>query len=123
MGAFIVNRPLTLVRCPDGVGGQCFFQKHAWRGQSKEILEAQDPKEKGDQPIIAIDGLHGLLGPVQGGVLEIHAWGTRLADLETPDVLNLDLAPGPGEAWSGTDAAAGEGWDGGREAGDDKIGR
>src|SRR3546814_15854271 len=67
---FIVNRPLALLRCSEGVGGQCFFQKHAWRGQSKEILEGHDPQ--GDASIIAIDSLPGLLGLVQGGVLEIH---------------------------------------------------
>src|SRR3546814_20606811 len=106
MGAFIVNRPLALVRCPDGVGGQCCIQKHAWRGQSKEIREAQDPKEKGGQPIVAIDGLHGLLGLVQGGVLEIHPWGARLDDLEKPALINMDLDPGPGVAWDEIVAAA-----------------
>lgn len=99
MGPFLVNRPLALLRCPDGVGGQCFFQKHAWRGQSKEILLAHDPQEEGDEPIIAIDGLPGLLGLVQGGVLEIHPWGAPLSDLEKPDLINMDLDPGPGVAW------------------------
>lgn len=97
---FVVNRPLALVRCPDGVGGQCFFQKHAWRGQSSEILKAHDPKDSPDEPIIAIDGLPGLLGLVQGGVLEIHPWGAQLDDLEKPDFINMDLDPGPGVAWS-----------------------
>lgn len=100
VGPFIVNRPLALVRCPDGVDGQCFFQKHAWRGQSKEILEAHDPKEEGEAPIIAIDSLAGLLGLVQGGVLEIHPWGSSLDDLERPDLINMDLDPGPGVAWA-----------------------
>ena len=108
MGPFIVNRPLALVRCPDGIGGQCFFQKHAWRGQSKEILEVYDPKDKDDQPIIAIDGLPGLLGLVQGGVLEIHPWGSRLDDLERPDLINMDLDPGPDVSWATVIEAAGE---------------
>ncbi len=101
-----MNRPLALVRCPDGVGGQCFFQKHAWRGKAKEILEAHDPS--GDEPIIAIDGLHGLLGLVQGGVLEIHPWGSRLDDLERPDLINMDLDPGPGVPWTEVVTAASE---------------
>ena len=95
---FIINRPLALVRCPDGVGGQCFFQKHAWRGQSHEILKAHDPEDA--EPIIAIDGLPGLLGLVQGGVLEIHPWGSQLGDLDRPDFINMDLDPGPDVAWS-----------------------
>ena len=99
IAAFIVNRPLALLRCPDGIGGQCFFQKHAWRGQSAEILKACDPKSKSAQPIIAIDGLPGLLGLVQGAVLEIHPWGSQLSDLERPDFVNMDLDPGPGVEW------------------------
>ncbi|MFC6490076.1 DNA ligase D [Nitratireductor sp. GCM10026969] len=117
MGPFVVDRPLALVRCPDGVDGQCFFQKHAWRGQSKEILQAQDPKEAGDQPIIAIDGLPGLLGLVQGGALEIHPWGARLGDLEKPDLINMDLDPGPGVPWEAVIEAAQEVRERLREAG------
>lgn len=108
MGAFIVNRPLALVRCPDGVGGQCFFQKHAWRGQSPEILTVYDPKDEADEPIIAIDGLPGLLGLVQGGVLEIHPWGSQLDDLEKPDFINMDLDPGPDVGWTTVIEAAEE---------------
>ena len=99
MAPFVANRPLALVRCPDGVGGQCFFQKHAWRGMSKDILRARDPADKADDPIIAIDGLPGLLGLVQGGVLEIHPWGSQLTDLERPDFINMDLDPGPDVPW------------------------
>ncbi|WP_274423977.1 DNA ligase D [Chelativorans sp. YIM 93263] len=106
MGPFIVDRPLALVRCPSGVDGQCFFQKHAWRGQSKEILKAVDPED--EETIIAIEDLPGLLGLVQGGALEIHPWGARLDDLEKPDLINMDLDPGPGVEWSDVIAAAEE---------------
>ncbi len=106
MGPYIVGRPLALVRCPDGVSGQCFFQKHAWRGQSSEILKAVDPED--EEPIIAIDDLAGLIGLVQGGTLEIHPWGARLDNLEKPDLINMDLDPGPGVGWSDVIAAAGE---------------
>lgn len=108
IGPFIVNRPLSLLRCPDGVGGQCFFQKHAWRGQSKEIRIAHDPQDEDDEPIIAIDGLPGLIGLVQGGVLEIHPWGSRLDDLEKPDMIIMDLDPGDGVRWDEVVDAAGE---------------
>jgi len=108
MAPFAVGRPLALVRCPGGVDGQCFFQKHAWRGQSAEILKVHDPKDDSDQPIVAIDGLPGLLGLVQGGVLEIHPWGATLADLERPDMITMDLDPGPGVDWAEVIAAARE---------------
>lgn len=106
MGPYIVNRPLALVRCPDGVGGSCFFQKHAWRGQAKEILKAVDPED--DEPIIAIDGLPGLIGLVQGGVLEIHPWGSQLNELDRPDMIIMDLDPGPGVEWAAVIEAAHE---------------
>lgn len=106
MEPFIVKRPLALLRCPDGVEGQCFFQKHAWKGQSAEILKADDPED--DEPIIAIDGLSGLLGLVQGGALEIHPWGARLDDLERPDMITMDLDPGPGVPWTRVIEAAQE---------------
>jgi bifunctional non-homologous end joining protein LigD len=108
MAPFVVARPLALLRCPDGIDGQCFFQKHAWRGQSREIMEAFDPKDADDAPIIAVDGLPGLLGLVQGGVLEIHPWGSRLDDLERPDIITMDLDPGPNVDWAEVIEAAGE---------------
>ena len=43
MAPFVVDRPVALVRCPGGIGGQCFFQKHAWKGLSREILTFRDP--------------------------------------------------------------------------------
>jgi bifunctional non-homologous end joining protein LigD len=106
MGPFIVNRPLALVRCPDGVGGQCFFQKHEWAGQSKEIVKAHDPED--GETLIAISGLPGLIGLVQGGTLEIHPWGARLDDIERPDMIIMDLDPGDGVPWAEVIAAAGE---------------
>ena len=108
IGSFIVNRPLSLLRCPDGASGQCFFQKHAWRGQSKDILTARDPMDEDDEPIIAIDGLPGLIGLVQGSVLEIHPWGSRLDALEQPDMIIMDLDPGDGVEWAEIISAAGE---------------
>ncbi|HLS19417.1 MAG TPA: DNA ligase D [Paracoccaceae bacterium] len=99
MAPFITNRPLALIRCPEGIEGQCFFQRHGWRGMSSEILRAADPKGDSAKHLIGIDGLAGLLGLVQGGTLEIHPWGARLDDLERPDFINMDLDPGPDIAW------------------------
>lgn len=104
MEPFIVHRPLALVRCPDGVEGECFFQKHAWRGQAKEILKASDPQD--DEPLIAIADVPGLIGLIQGGALEIHPWGSRLENLEKPDLIVMDLDPGPEVAWSAVIEAA-----------------
>lgn len=106
MAPFVVNRPLALLRCPEGVGGTCFFQKHAWRGMRKDIRIVPDPAAPDDEPNVAITDLDGLLGLVQGGVLEIHPWGATLDALEKPDMVNIDLDPGPGVSWERVIAAA-----------------
>ena len=48
---FIVGRALALVRCPDGIGGQTFFQKHAWKGLNRAIVLVKDPAEPADEPL------------------------------------------------------------------------
>lgn len=99
MAPFVVNRPLALLRCPTGISGQCFFQKHAWKGQSKEILTVHEKLDDSDEPGIAIDDLDGLIGLVQGATLEIHPWGAPLSDIEKPDTIIMDLDPGDGVTW------------------------
>lgn len=109
MAPHLVNRPLALKRCPNGYEGQCFFQKHAWRGQSREILRKTDPLDESKDPtLIAIDSLAGLIGLVQGGALEIHSWQSSLDDLERPDQIVMDLDPDEGVAIEDVIAAARE---------------
>jgi bifunctional non-homologous end joining protein LigD len=107
MAPFIVNRPLALLRGPDGIEKPLFFQKHAWRGMTKHALLVEDPTKKGEQSI-AIRDFDGLIGLVQGGTLEIHPWGSTLNDWEKPDMVNIDLDPGEGVAWQAVIAAAHE---------------
>lgn len=93
----VTGRPLALVRCPEGIAGECFFQKHQWAGLSPYVERVADPTD--DQPILAIDSLDGLIALVQAGVLEIHPWGSRVSDLERPDRVTIDLDPGDGVSW------------------------
>lgn len=97
---FIVDRPLALLRAPEGIDGQSFFQKHGWRGMNKEIALFQDPNDSTDEKIIVIHDLDGLMGLVQSGVLEIHPWGSTTKNLEKPDMIIMDLDPGEGVPWS-----------------------
>ena len=106
MAPFIVGRPLALLRCPQGIGGQKFFQKHAWNGQSRTITQILDPREPKGEPLIAINDLDGLIGLVQGAALEIHPWGSTVSDWEHPDMIILDLDPGEGVAWQAVIDAA-----------------
>lgn len=94
---FIVDRPLALLRCPEGHEKTCFFQKHGWRGMRKEIITIRDPHD--DEGLVGIHDLEGLLALVQGAALEIHPWGSRGGDLERPDMVNIDLDPGPDVDW------------------------
>ncbi|MBW3552224.1 MAG: DNA ligase D [Gemmatimonadetes bacterium] len=89
----MVDRPLTLVRCPSGAGAKCFYQKHA--NDSVPDLIPRVPVEEKEGPALYmyIDGLPSLIGLVQLGVLEFHVWGSRRDRLERPDRLVFDLDP------------------------------
>jgi bifunctional non-homologous end joining protein LigD len=106
MAPALVRRPVALLRCPGGIEGQCFFQKHAWKGLAREILTFHDPLDDDEDPLVAVDGLPGLIGLVQGGALEIHTWQSSLEDLEHPDQIVMDLDPGEGVAWQAVIDAA-----------------
>ncbi|MBX9458670.1 MAG: DNA ligase D [Rhizobium sp.] len=100
MSRFIVDRPLALLRAPEGIDGQSFFQKHGWRGMNKAIGLSPDPGDPGGDKNIVIHDLDGLLGLVQSGVLEIHPWGAASKNLEKPDMIIMDLDPGEGVSWT-----------------------
>lgn len=102
----IVARPLALLRCPDGVGGDCFFQKHLSPGFPKAVHAAAAKAAR--EPYVYIEDLDGLLGLVQMNVIEIHPWGAPLANPDRPDRIVFDLDPGPGVPWSRVVAGARE---------------
>lgn len=104
----VTGRPLALLRCPDGIGGQQFFQKHDWKGMNPAILRVPDPAEPKEAPSLAIADLDGLVALVQSAALEIHPWGSTLADWERPDRIVIDLDPGDGIDWPDLVAAAEE---------------
>ncbi|MGE0283192.1 MAG: DNA ligase D [Rhizobiaceae bacterium] len=94
MERFVVNRPLSLVRAPDGVGGPRFFQKHASPGMSEMILRMKDP-ETGDE-LLYIENFDGLAALVQYGCVEVHLWGSTIDKIEQPDQIVFDLDPDEG---------------------------
>jgi bifunctional non-homologous end joining protein LigD len=107
-GPGLVGRPLALLRCPDGIDGPKFFQKHAWRGINPKIRQVQDPAEPDGEAYLAIDDLDGMIALVQSAALEVHPWGATLRDWERPDRIVMDLDPGDGVAWAEMIAAAEE---------------
>jgi bifunctional non-homologous end joining protein LigD len=106
MEPLIVNRALALLRCPDGIGGQTFFQKHAWKGLNRNIVLVKDPAEP--EPLISIRDFDGLMALVQFAALEIHPWGSTVTDWERPDMIVMDLDPGEDVDWASVIAAAAE---------------
>ena len=91
------RRLLSLVRCPDGENGQCFFQKHESKGFPDQIklLEIEESDGKRDNYLYA-DTLASLVAGVQMGTLEFHIWGSRIDDIEKPDRIVFDLDPDEG---------------------------
>jgi len=94
IGPHAFNRPLSLVRTPDGVGGQQFFQKHAMAGAPKEIktIPIMDDEGKAED-YITVTNAAGLAACAQMSAVELHIWGARNDALDKPDRLVFDLDP------------------------------
>jgi len=90
---YVVKRPISLVRCPEGHTKECFFQRHAMKGMSKAIKEVPIPGGESKKKYLYVDGADGLFGLVQIGVLEIHDWGVKLPKVSEPDHIVFDLDP------------------------------
>jgi len=88
------GRPLSVVRAPEGIGGQLFFQRHAMPGQSPLIGAVEMPGQR--RPFLRIDDLPALLALAQMSVLELHPAGARADDPTIPDRLVFDLDPAEG---------------------------
>jgi bifunctional non-homologous end joining protein LigD len=95
----VSERPLMIVRCPEGAGAHCFHQKHPSRGMPKAVAEVKVQQKKGAEQHLMIRDAAGLFGLVQMGALEIHTWGCRAGALERPDQLVFDLDPDEGLPW------------------------
>jgi bifunctional non-homologous end joining protein LigD len=95
----VSGRPLTLVRCPEGQQGQCFFQRNAEGGISPAIRRLPLHDGKSVKHALMIDSIDGLIALVQMGVLEIHTWGSTAKKIEQPDRLTFDLDPAPKLSW------------------------
>lgn len=99
MKPFLAGRPLALVRCPEGIAGEHFFQKHGWRGMRPAIRTLNDPAEPDGEPLLTVENEKGMVALAQSAALEIHPWGASLEHIEKPDLLTLDLDPGEETGW------------------------
>jgi bifunctional non-homologous end joining protein LigD len=100
------GRPTSLVRCPEGLADECFYQKHVgrWAPAALRRVRIQEKKKVGEY--LVVEDLPGLIGLVQIGILEIHTWNAVADRLEQPDRLVFDLDPGDDVPWRQVVAAA-----------------
>lgn len=95
----LVDRPLSIVRCPEGVEGHRFFQKHPPDSTPDWLRRVSIREKRGQETYMVVDDVQGLVSLVQIGALEIHLWGSRTDKLEQPDRLIFDLDPAPDVPW------------------------
>lgn len=99
----VADRPVSIIRAPDGIEGETFFQRHAMPG-SNPRLKLIDVHER--KPYVAVVDVGGLVAVAQSGGLELHPWGCRPGDPETPEQVTFDLDPDEGLDFEAVIAAA-----------------
>ena len=106
----IADRPLSIVRCPEGAGKPCFFQKHVSMGLPHGIGSVPVPDKKNGkvEQYLTLNPAEGLVGMAQLGVLEIHPWGSKNDSLEKPDRIIFDMDPDEAIDWKTLSATAKE---------------
>src|SRR6185369_14288695 len=93
------GRPTALVRCPEGVDGACFYQKHAGFGVPDAIRRVHIKERTKSGEYLVVDTLPALISLAQLGILEIHTWNSTAEDLEHPNRVVFDLDPAPDVPW------------------------
>ncbi|HEY0879641.1 MAG TPA: DNA ligase D [Zeimonas sp.] len=100
------RRPVALVRAPDGIGGQRFFQKHASTSAMPGVRSLDPKYDPGEEPLIEVATGKGLVTAAQMNTIEFHTWNATTRAIEKPDRMIFDLDPGEGVAWPAVREAA-----------------
>jgi bifunctional non-homologous end joining protein LigD len=96
----LAGRPLSLVRCPEGLTKPCFFQRHRAEMMPRAVRGVNVEEDAGTEVYPVIDDAEGLISLVQLGVLEFHPWGSRDDRIDRPDRLIFDVDPAQDVAWA-----------------------
>jgi len=104
--AGIKGRPLSVIRCPAGISGECFFQKHLTSGLKHVSTVALKEESGSTGDYVYVDDADAVFELVQFNALEFHPWGATAADPEHAQYLVFDLDPAPEIAWARVAAAA-----------------
>ncbi len=99
-------RPVSLVRAPDGIAGQLFFQKHSDKRQFPGMKALDASLWPDHDPLLEIDSVKALVGAAQMNVIELHTWNATTRHMDKPDRVIFDLDPGEGVKWPQIQEAA-----------------
>ncbi|HKS87913.1 MAG TPA: non-homologous end-joining DNA ligase, partial [Stellaceae bacterium] len=102
----LAQRALSLVRCPEGHTGQCFYQKHVSAGVPNVLSRIEITEKSATDTYLVVENAAGLVALTQMSILEIHPWGSTVAKLETPDRITFDFDPDIGLPWERVTEAA-----------------
>jgi len=100
------GRPMALVRAPDGIGGELFFQKHMQQSELPGVRLLDPALDPGRDPLLQVDTARGLLSAAQMNMIELHTWNATSNAIGKPDRMTFDLDPGEGVEWSRMQDAA-----------------
>ena len=95
----VKDRPLSLVRCPDGAEGECFYQRHLTMARSPGHLQTVRRERSSKGAYIYAAHLEALVSAVQNGAVEFHTWGATVPDIQHPDRITMDLDPDEKLPW------------------------
>jgi bifunctional non-homologous end joining protein LigD len=93
------ERPVSLVRAPDGITGQLFFQKHLEKYKMPGVIQLDQALDPGHPPFLEVAAPEGLLSAAQMNVIEFHTWNATTNAIGKPDRMVFDLDPGEGVSW------------------------
>ncbi|MFX1675073.1 DNA ligase D [Paraburkholderia sp. A2WS-5] len=99
-------RPLAMVRAPDGIAGELFFQKHAESTNMPGLMVHDRDLWPKHPPLLTVDTADALLSAAQMNTVEFHTWNSTVRRLEKPDRVIFDLDPGEGVKWGHVQEAA-----------------
>jgi len=100
------GRPVSLVRAPDGVEGELFFQKHMEAGRMEGMKQLAPELFPEHPPLLEVAAAEGLLSAAQMDAVEFHTWNARKDKIARPDRMTFDLDPGEGVPWPQMQEAA-----------------
>jgi bifunctional non-homologous end joining protein LigD len=102
----LLRHPLSLLRCPSGIGQQCFYQRNPGKGLGADVKPFKFKHKGKSYEYLYIDDVKGLIEIIQMGAIEIHPWGAGVDDIDHPDRMIFDLDPAPDVSFDAVKLAA-----------------